>query len=79
MSKEQLNEEAMELAESWSEITGRGIFAGATGTGEVWVDSNRTNGREYFESIADAESRLKMLYYDLIMDDGDDYDSLEGF
>lgn len=79
MSQEQLNEEAMELAEYWSEITGRGVFSGATGTGEVWIDSNRTNGHEYFESIADAENRLKMLYYDLIMDESDEYDPLEGF
>jgi hypothetical protein len=38
---------------------------------DVWVDSSRTNGREYFESIEEAEERIKRLYE---IDD-DNYDN----
>jgi hypothetical protein len=45
---------------------------------DVWLDTARTNGREYFESLEEAERRVKLLYSDLLPDE-DDEDLLEGF
>lgn len=67
------------LSEYYSEVTGRNIVAGIDNDDEIFMNSSRTNGNEYFESVRDLERRIKMLYSDLILDDEDDYDSMEGF
>jgi len=68
------------LSEYYSQVTGRNILMGFDNDlEEVYINSSRTNGNEYFESVDDAERRIKQLYSDLILDDEDDYDSLEGF
>lgn len=71
-------DDALELGDIWTEITGRVVEAGAS-EDEIWISSNRTNGKEYFDDIAEAERRLKILYSDLLIDDGEEYDPLEGF
>jgi hypothetical protein len=75
-----MNQEATELAEYYTELTGTSVQADVDfNLEEYWVSSNRTNGKEYFESIEEADRRLKMLYQDLMPDDGDTTDPYEGF
>ena len=76
----EIEEQAESLEEYYSQVTGRNINIGLDNDlMEVYINSSRTNGNEYFETIDDAERRIKQLYSDLILDDEDDYDSLEGF
>jgi hypothetical protein len=76
----ELNEQANQLAEYYTDITGTSVEADvANSLDEFWIKSNRTNGMEYFESIQEADRRLKILYQDLLPDDGDTSDPLEGF
>lgn len=76
----EIEEQAESLEEYYSQVTGRNIRIGLDNDLlEVYINSSRTNGNEYFETIDDAERRIKQLYSDLILDDEDDYDSLEGF
>lgn len=73
------NDQATELADYYTEISGSNVLAGIEDNlEEFWVSSNRTNGREYFESIEEADRRLKILYQDLLPDDGDYSDPYEG-
>ncbi len=76
--QEEIAEALGDLAEYYSDTTGRNITMGVDAGLDVWLDSTRTNGREYFESIEEAERRIKMLYDDLLPDE-DERDELEGF
>jgi hypothetical protein len=75
---EELIEEVAGISDYYSDIIGRNIGLGVDASLDVWLDSARTNGREYFESIEEAERRVKLLYSDLLPDE-DDEDPLEGF
>jgi hypothetical protein len=76
----ELNEQANQLAEAYTEITGTSIQADIDNNlEEFWISSNRTNGREYFYSIEEAEQRLRQLYEDLLVDNGDTTDPYEGY
>lgn len=75
---EELIEEVSGISDYYSDILGRNIGLGVDASFDVWLDSGRTNGREYFESIEEAERRVKLLYQDLLPDE-DDEDPLEGF
>lgn len=76
------NEEVLEaidsLSDYYSSIAGHAVLLGVTDDTDVWIASNRTNGREYLESIQEAERRLDILYSDMMVDDGYSYDPLEG-
>ncbi len=73
------HDQARELADYYTEISGSNVQADIEDNlEEFWVSSNRTNGREYFESIEEADRRLKILYEDLLSDDGDYSDPYEG-
>jgi hypothetical protein len=74
---EELLEITDHLSEYYSDITGRNIALGMK-EDEIWIDSTRTNGREFFDSLEEAERRLKLLYDDLLPDE-DEADPLEGF
>lgn len=76
---EEIVETLENLSDYYSNITGRSVSLGIDGGSDVWIDSNRTNGREYFEDIQEAERRLSILYADYLSDDGDTLDPLEGF
>ncbi len=69
---EELLESANSVADYFSGITGSNILVGADATGDVWISSTRTNGREYLESIQEAERRLELLYSDYFDDDDTD-------
>jgi hypothetical protein len=76
----ELNEQATQLADSYTEITGTSIQADIdSNLEEFWISSNRTNGREYFYTIEEAEQRLRQLYEDLLVDNGDTTDPYEGY
>ena len=65
------------LSDYYAVVTGNRVSMGVDSNLDVWIDSSRTNGREYFEDIQKAEHRLKQLYE---LDDEDDYsDPLAGF
>jgi hypothetical protein len=67
-----------DTADYYSDITGRNISMGVDTSLDVWLDTTRTNGREYFDSLEEAERRVKLLYDDLLPDE-DEIDPLEGF
>lgn len=74
---EEVREVLDNLSDYYAVITGSRISMGVDANIDVWVDSSRTNGREYFESIEEAEDRIKQLYE---LDNDDDYnDPLAGF
>lgn len=75
---EELIEEVAGISDYYSDIIGRNIGLGVDASFDVWLDSGRTNGREYFESVEEAERRIKLLYQDLLPDD-DETDGLEDF
>lgn len=75
---DELVEAVSDLGDYYSDIIGRNIGLGVDASSDVWLDSSRTNGREYFDSIEEAERRVKLLYQDLLPDE-DDEDILEGF
>ncbi len=75
---EEMVEVVTDLADYYSDITGRNITMGVATDSDVWLDSIRTNGREYFDSVEEAERRIKLLYDDLLPDE-DEIDPLEGF
>lgn len=75
---EELIEEVAGISDYYSDIIGRNIGLGIDSSFDVWLDSGRTNGREYFESLEEAERRIKLLYQDLLPDD-DETDGLEDF
>jgi hypothetical protein len=76
---EELSETVSGLSDYYSDITGRNISMGVDGNLDVWLDSNRTNGREYFESVAEAEHRLGILYSEYLSDEDDSFDMLDEF
>jgi hypothetical protein len=66
---EELQEQLESLSEYYSEATGRYVEMGIDTDEEIWVDTIRTNGREYYESVDDAEFRIKQLYSEVFLDD----------
>lgn len=76
---QELLETLGDLSDYYSDAVGRNIDMGSDGDGDVWISSTRTNGREYFDSLEEAERRLELLYSDLLPDSDDDRDPLEGF
>lgn len=76
-SVEEVREILDNLSDYYAVITGSRVSMGVDANIDVWVDSSRTNGREYFDSIEEAEERIKRLY-DLEDDDGT-YEPLVGF
>lgn len=66
---EELEEITADLGNYYSEITGRNIEIGVDGSGDLWISSSRTNGKEYLENLKEVERRLHLLYEDLIEDD----------
>lgn len=75
---DEIMEATNDIADYYSDITGRNIVMGVDASADVWLDTNRTNGREYFDSLEEAERRIKLLYDDLLPDE-DEVDPLEGF
>lgn len=75
---DELLEEVVGISDYYSDVIGRNISLGVDASLDVWLDSSRTNGREYFDSLEEAERRVKLLYQDLLPDE-DDEDPLEGF
>ena len=67
-----------DTSDYYSDVTGRNISMGVDTSLDVWLDTTRTNGREYFDSLEEAERRVKLLYDDLLPDE-DEIDPLEGF
>ena len=73
------HEQAQDLADYYTEISGSDVHADIENNlEEFWISSNRTNGKEYFESIEEADRRLRQLYEELLPDDGDYSDPYEG-
>lgn len=72
-----LSDEADGLAEYYSEMTGKDIHIIMTDYEEFFIETPRT-GKEYFSSLRDADKRLKQLYEDILIDDGDYSDPYEG-
>jgi len=66
---EELQEQLSSLAEYYSEATGRNVEMGIDSDDEIWVDTIRTNGKEYYESVDDAEFRIRQLYAEVFLDD----------
>lgn len=75
----EMYDEAYGIADYYSEITGRKVEVIVDNYEEVYIESSRTNGREYFNSLSEADDRLKQLYSDILPDDGDFTDPFEGF
>lgn len=75
----EMYDEADGLSDYYSEMAGREIRVAVDGYEEVYIESSRTNGREYFTSLSEADDRLKQLYSDVLLDDGDTSDPYEGF
>jgi Ni,Fe-hydrogenase III large subunit len=76
-SVEEVREILDNLSDYYAVITGSRVSMGVDANIDVWVDSSRTNGREYFDSIEEAEERIKRLYD---LEDEDDYSNpLDGF
>lgn len=67
---EDVTEMLMELSDYYSTITGRNVELGYDEDLDFWLESGRTNGREYFDEISEVEHRVRMLYSDKL---GDDY------
>lgn len=78
MDKDELVEAIDGLSEYYSSISGHLVDLGITDDDDIWIASHRTNGREYLESIQEAERRLDILYSDFVIDDGYTTDPLEG-
>lgn len=66
---EELEETVDQLSEYYSQVTGRDIGMGVDEDLDIWINSSRTNGREYVADIEELERRIKLLYQDLIEDD----------
>jgi hypothetical protein len=66
---EELEEQLMSLSEYYSEATGRNVEMGIDSDEEIWVNTMRTNGKEYYESVDDAEFRIRQLYSEVFLDD----------
>ena len=75
---DELYDEALGLEEYYSEVTGRDIHIVVESIDEMYIQAPRTNGKEYFQSLRDADKRLKQLYEDILPDDGDYSDPYEG-
>lgn len=67
------------LSDYYSDITGRNVDLGVDSGGDIWLSGYRTSGREYFQSVQEAERRLEILYQNYLTDNGDNIDPLEGY
>lgn len=67
-----LQEQLSSLAEYYSEATGRNVEMGISRDEEIWVNTIRTNGKEFYESVDDAEFRVRQLYSEVFLDDMSD-------
>nr|DAW17403.1 MAG TPA: hypothetical protein [Caudoviricetes sp.] len=67
-----------DLCGYYSDATGRAIDFGIDTVDDFWIRSHRTNDKEYFESVDEVERRLKLLYSDVLPEDWDDVDLLDG-
>lgn len=67
-----LQEQLQSLAEYYSEATGRNVEMGISRDEEIWVNTMRTNGKEFYESVDDAEFRVRQLYSEVFLDDMSD-------
>lgn len=67
-----LQEQLSSLAEYYSEATGRNVEMGISRDEEIWVNTMRTNGKEFYESVDDAEFRVRQLYSEVFLDDMSD-------
>lgn len=76
---EEIAEVVGSLSDYYSDITGRSVDMGIDSGSDIWLSGYRTSGREYFQSLQEAERRLEILYSDFLPDDGDFSDPLEGF
>lgn len=76
---DEITETLDSLSEYYSNVIGRSISLGIDSNSDVWIDCNRTYGREYFDSVQEAERRLELLYSDYLDDGTDNQDPLEGF
>lgn len=65
----ELFETAGDLSEYYSEQIGKSVEFGFDNTIDLWVRAPRTNGKEYFETYATAEERVRLLYPDIFLDD----------
>jgi hypothetical protein len=75
----ELQDEAYGLAEYYTEATGREITIGVDNSYEIYVEAPRISGREYFESLSDADDRLKQLYSEMLIEYSDQYGQVEDF
>ena len=73
-----LADEADGIAEYYSEMTGKNIRVEVVSYDEFFIETARTNGKEYLSSLKDADRRLKQLYEDILPDDNDTTDPYEG-
>lgn len=76
---EEMVETLESLSDYYSSVIGRSVRLGIDDNSDVWIDCNRTYGREYFENVSEAERRLELLYADYLDDGTDSTDPLEGF
>lgn len=73
-----LYDEASGLEEYYAELTGKDIHIVVENYDDFYIQAPRTNGKEYFSSLRDADKRLRQLYEDILVDDGDYSDPYEG-
>lgn len=69
---DELNETLDDLSDYYTSTTGFDIRMGIDTGGDIYLLSNRTNGSEYFDSIEEAERRVKLLYNDILDDEYED-------
>jgi len=65
---DEIQESVSNIADYYSDISGKFISAGVSGDDDIWVSSSRTNGREYFDSVQELERRLEIIYADYLID-----------
>lgn len=72
---EEMQETLNELSEYYSSATGRNIALGVDRDLDLWLESSRTNGKEYFDSISGIEERLRSLYSDFVSDEFGEFET----
>ena len=74
----ELYDEASGLEEYYSELTGKAINIFVEGYEDIRIETSRTSGNEHFASMREVDNRLKQLYSDILIDDGDTTDPYAG-
>lgn len=64
-----LFEQANNLTDYYTEQVGKTIEFGFDNVYDLWVRTSRGSGKEYFETYATAEERVRQLYPDVFLDD----------